>query len=296
MYPFSITTFSLTQEITLPLRELSNSLTQELDSVIQYNGECSAVVHRLLNHYFQVDATNFILNPLVSISPMVQKKLLNAISRLKKHEPIQYVIGEAYFAGKIFKVTPDVLIPRVETEEWVNFLINKVSLPTSILDIGTGSGCIAITLKRAFPQALVTAIDVSKEALKVARYNAVQLDAEVDFIEMNMLAEQLPTHHWPLIVSNPPYIRIQERHLMQRNVIDYEPHLALFVDDPDPLLFHRRIVHFAMHHLNLNGLLCLEINEALGKKVVDLLQYSNFRQVSLHKDIHGKERWVMATL
>lgn len=291
---FSIKTPSLT-EITIPLRELSNALTQELDAVMQHRRECGAVIQRLLNYYFQVDATDFMLNPLVAISPILQKKLLNAISRLKKHEPIQYVIGEAYFAEKIFKVTPDVLIPRVETEEWVCFLTNNVSSPTSILDIGTGSGCIAITLKLKFPQALVDAIDVSKEAIKVATYNAVQLGAEVHFMEMNILTEQLPARHWSLIVSNPPYISMQERHFMQRNVIDYEPHLALFVDDADPLLFHRRIVHLAMHHLSPNGILCLEINEALGKKVVDLLHYANFRQVAIHKDIHGKERWVMAT-
>ncbi|TDG94785.1 peptide chain release factor N(5)-glutamine methyltransferase [Cardinium endosymbiont of Culicoides punctatus] len=290
---FSITASSL---IEVTIQKLFDSLDQELMPVIQDSRERRAVIRRLLGHYFGVDATDFILNSMVSISPILQRELLDAIGRLQNGMPIQYVMGEAYFAGQTFKVTPDVLIPRGETEEWVVFLTDNIAYPTSILDIGTGSGCIAITLKQKFPQASVDAIDISKEALKIAVYNATQLNTDVHFIEMDILTDQLPDRCWSLIVSNPPYVKISEQHFMKRNVLDYEPHLALFVDDADPLLFHRHIASLSIHHLTPNGILCLEINETLSRKVVDLLHELAFRTVVLHKDMHGKDRWVMATL
>lgn len=250
----------------------------------------------MLDHYLKIDSTDYILNPLKTIEPTTQTKLLNAIKRLKKHEPIQYIIGYAHFADNLFKVTPAVLIPRPETEEWVNFLTQHyVSRPTSILDIGTGSGCIAITLKQKFPQAVVDAIDVSGEALAVARYNAAQLGVEVNFFETDILKEPLLSGNWSLIVSNPPYVRQQEKRLMQSNVLNYEPHVALFVDDADPFIFYKRIIHLSIRHLSLNGALCLEINEALGEEVVDLLNRANFKEISLYKDMQEKHRWVVAT-
>ncbi|CAH2560156.1 Release factor glutamine methyltransferase [Cardinium endosymbiont of Oedothorax gibbosus] len=287
---------SATSVVAIPLRTLSDLLCQALTLAIPNQLECRAMIQQLLNAYLQVDATDYMLNTLCTIPLAIQKKLLDAVSRLQKHEPIQYVIGATYFAGNLFKVTPAVLIPRPETEEWVTFLMHHLTHPTSILDIGTGSGCIAITLKQRFPQAAVEAIDISKEALAVAAYNATQLGVAVRFIEADMLTESFPLSNWSLIVSNPPYVRMQEQSLMHANVLDYEPHLALFVDDADPLLFYRRIIQLAARHLSLNGTLCLEINEALGEKIVDLLHRANFKQVCLYKDIHQKERWVMAVL
>ncbi|MGI2298319.1 peptide chain release factor N(5)-glutamine methyltransferase [Candidatus Cardinium hertigii] len=282
--------------VEMPLRTLSDLLCQSLALAIPNQLECSAIVQQLLNYYLKVDLTDYVLNPLCTISPAVQKNLLDGLGRLKKNEPIQYVIGAAYFVGNLFKVTPAVLIPRPETEEWVIFLMRYLSPPTSILDIGTGSGCIAITLKKQFPAALVDALDISKEALAVAVYNAAQLDVAVHFIEADILTDPLPSSNWSLIVSNPPYVSIQEKAFMDPNVLDYEPHLALFVHDDDPLLFYRQIIKCAVRHLCLNGILCLEINEALGEKIIDLLHCANFKQISLHKDIRQKDRWIMAVL
>lgn len=282
--------------VEMPLRTLSDLLCQSLTLAIPDKLECRTIVQQLLDDYLQIDATDYLLNPLCTIAPTMQKKLLDAVRRLKKHEPIQYVIGTTYFAGNPFKVTPAVLIPRPETEEWVTFLMHRLAYPTSILDIGTGSGCIAITLKQQFPQALVDALDISEEALAVAAYNAAQVGVTVRFIKADILTEPLPSSHWSLIVSNPPYVRMQEKPLMHANVLDYEPHLALFVHDDDPLLFYRRIVQLAARHLSLNGTLCLEINEAFGEKIVDLLHCANFTQISLYKDMRQKERWVVAVL
>ena len=287
---------SATSVVEIPLRTLSDLLCQALVLAIPNKLECRAMVRQLLDEYLQMDATDYILNSLCTIPPAIQKKLLDALSRLKKHEPIQYVIGATYFAGNRFKVTPDVLIPRPETEEWVTFLMHHLAHPTSILDIGTGSGCIAITLKQQFPQAVVDAMDISKEALEVAAYNAAQVGVEVHFIEADILTEPLPLSNWSLIVSNPPYVRMKEKPLMHPNVLDYEPHLALFVDDADPLVFYRRIIQLATRHLSLHGTLCLEINEALGEKIVDLLHRANFKQICIYKDMYQKDRWVVAVL
>ncbi|MGI2257673.1 peptide chain release factor N(5)-glutamine methyltransferase [Candidatus Cardinium hertigii] len=281
--------------VEMPLRTLSDLLSQSLALAIPNQLECRAIVQQLLNYYLQVDLTDYILNPLCTISPAVQENILDGLGRLKKYEPIQYVIGATYFLGNLFKVTPAVLIPRPETEEWVAFLMRHLSPPTSILDIGTGSGCIAITLKKQFPEALVDALDISKEALEVAAYNAMQLGVAVRFIEADILTDPLPSCNWSLIVSNPPYVSIQEKSLMHPNVLDYEPHLALFVHD-DPLLFYRQIIQCAVRHLCRNGILCLEINETLGEKIVDLLRCANFKQIALYKDIRQKDRWIMAVL
>lgn len=283
-------------EVSIPLAKLSNLLCQELALVVANKLECRAIIEQLLDYYLGVDPTDYLPNRLCTIQPSIQIKLLNGLKRLQNYEPIQYVIGSTYFAGNPFMVTADVLIPRPETEEWVTFVINHVIDPTSILDIGTGSGCIAITLKQAFPQAVVDAVDISKEALTVAMHNASKLGAVVHFIQSDILTQSLPSCSWSLIVSNPPYVRMQEKALMHRNVLNYEPHLALFVDDDDPLVFYKRIIELASHHLQRNGLLCLEINEALGKNVVNLLHSANFNQIALHKDMRQKERWVMATL
>lgn len=293
MNRFSNTSSSV---VEMPLRTLSDLLYQSLALAIPNQLECRSIVQKLLNYYLQVDLADYILNPLCTISPAVQKNILDGLDRLKKYEPIQYVIGATYFLDNLFKVTPAVLIPRPETEEWVTFLMRHLSPPTSILDIGTGSGCIAITLKKEFPEALVDALDISKEALGVAAYNAAQLGVAVHFIEADILTDPLPSCNWSLIVSNPPYVSMQEKSLMHPNVLDYEPHLALFVHDDDPLLFYRQIIQCAVRHLCHNGILCLEINETLGKKIVDLLHCANFKQIALYKDIRQKDRWIMAVL
>ncbi|MDD9139776.1 MAG: peptide chain release factor N(5)-glutamine methyltransferase [Candidatus Cardinium sp.] len=279
---------------TLSLQKLCDLLYQAVIRTIQHQRECQAIVKQLVSFYFPIDATDFILDTFVVVTPAIQHKLLEAVNRINQQEPLQYILGSAYFAGNYFKVTADVFIPRPETEEWVTYLINHIATPAAILELGTGSGCIAITLKQQFPQASVEALDISQKALDIARYNAQQLGAAVNFMKLNMLTDVLPSSYWSLMVSNPPYVRKQEKKQMLPNVLNYEPHLALFVDDADPLLFYKHISYLAWHHLSLNGILCLEINETLGKKIVALLQQRGFKQIALHRDIHAKERWVIA--
>lgn len=231
-----------------------------------------------------------------------------ALEDLRRHRPIQHIIGHTDFRGCRIAVTPDVLIPRPETEEIVNWIATAFHAPhpaPRILDLCTGSGCIAIALKKAFPTADVTAVDLSAAALAVARRNALENAAEVNFVQSDILAipkaegkeennfnSQFPIFN--LIVSNPPYVRLSERAAMQRNVLDYEPGLALFVPDDDPLRFYRAIAALAEHRLAPDGLLALEINEALADDTCALLRRHGFNP-QVHKDFRDRNRFITAT-
>jgi release factor glutamine methyltransferase len=222
--------------------------------------------------------------------------LLAAIERLSHQEPIQYVLGITPFLGRDFRVTPAVLIPRPETEALVQYIIDHHPQGGKrVLDIGTGSGCIAITLQQELSQAIVHALEVDPEALQVAQENAKKLGAMVHFIQADILHEPLPAQKWDIIVSNPPYVRIAEQKHMQRRVLAHEPAKALFVPDEQPLLFYQRIVALAPYHLVLAGKLYLEINEVFGQVVASLLIGAGFERVCVVKDLHGKDRWVVGT-
>ena len=233
--------------------------------------------------------------------PINQSDLLRfhwALEDLKRQRPIQHIIGYTDFCGCRISVTPDVLIPRPETEEIVQWLISHFtsylsSLP--ILDLCTGSGCIAIALKKAFPSAEVTAIDISPAALDVARKNAEDNGVSIRFLQADILDERqhLTPRTFQLIVSNPPYVRHSERAAMAANVLDYEPSLALFVPDEDPLLFYRAIARFARQHLAPTGLVALEINEALASDTCSLLRQQGFLP-KVYTDFRGKERFISA--
>ena len=223
-----------------------------------------------------------------------------ALEDLKKHRPIQHIIGHTDFCDCRIAVSPDVLIPRPETEELVTWLTDNFTFQLStftFLDLCTGSGCIAIALKKAFPQAEVTAVDVSEKALAMAKENAQNNGVEVRFVEGNVLSTdfnfQLSTFN--LIVSNPPYVRDSERSQMQRNVLDYDPALALFVPDDDPLRFYRAIAAIAKEHLTQDGLLVVEINEALAEETAALLRSYGFLP-EVHTDFRGKPRWISANI
>lgn len=230
---------------------------------------------------------------LVKDAPLAQEQetsLLQITGALLRHTPVQYVLGESWFCGMKFFVNPHVLIPRPETEELVSW-IREEGRTGSILDIGTGSGCIAISLARLVPSAAVTAIDVSDDALQAARKNADSLQAAVSFQQLDFLQE----HNWnhlpvfDTIVSNPPYIRQSESGDMNRNVLDHEPHIALFVPDNDALLFYRKIQAFGRMHLAEGGNIFLEINEALGPETVSLFSSPGYI-TELRKDMQGKYR------
>ncbi len=225
------------------------------------------------------------------------------IDRLNTHEPIQYILGETEFYGRRFLVNDSVLIPRPETEELVKYVVDKTlrtqnSKPRTLLDIGTGSGCIAISLAKELPNFKVTAYDISEKALETAKKNAELNKADVNFEKVDILNPSFTIHHSPftIIVSNPPYVTKQEIDRMQKNVLDFEPHLALFVEDSEPLIFYEAIANFAFNNLTDNGLVAVEINETLGEETANVFKRKGFSEVEIIKDIHQKDRFVSAVL
>ncbi|MEZ4796442.1 MAG: peptide chain release factor N(5)-glutamine methyltransferase [Flavobacteriaceae bacterium] len=235
-------------------------------------------------------------NLYVVVSGKKYEKFQKAIIKLKKYEPIQYIIGDTEFYGLVFKVNASVLIPRPETEELVDWIILdcKGKQNINILDIGTGSGCIAISLAKNLPNTKVFALDVSKDAIKTAKQNAIDNDVEVGFIEADILDYDFGDMQFDVVVSNPPYVREMEKEAMSANVLNHEPHLALFVKDDDALLFYRKINEHSKKILKPNGQLYFEINENLGQKTKELLVSNGFSDVELKKDIFGKDRMIKA--
>lgn len=226
-----------------------------------------------------------------------QKQFENIIVRLKQNEPIQYITGKAYFFGFEFKVSPDTLIPRPETEELVDWILGQMKqYPEKkwrILDIGTGTGCIPITIKKEFPLAEVSAIDISEEALAIAKENAGNLHTEVSFFQADIF-QLKKLDAFDIIVSNPPYVRCLEKNEINDNVLQHEPHLALFVEDRDPLIFYRKITELATESLTEKGLLFFEINQYLSKEMNNLVS-RYFKNVEIKKDFMGNERMLKAS-
>lgn len=225
--------------------------------------------------------------------------LKKAISDLKKQIPVQYIIGVTEFYGLSFEVNKNVLIPRPETEELVSWMLENSKRKTQneklkILDIGTGSGCIAISLAKTIPNADVNALDISLEALKTAKKNAIKNKVNIQFIEADILNISTLPDQYDFIVSNPPYVRELEKEMMQLNVLEHEPHLALFVKDQNPLLFYDKIADLAKTDLAINGRLYFEINQYLGKETVDLLKQKGFKNIELKKDLFGADRMIKA--
>ncbi|MDQ6471096.1 peptide chain release factor N(5)-glutamine methyltransferase [Flavobacterium sp. LHD-80] len=223
------------------------------------------------------------------------------LNQLKKEVPIQYLLGKTSFYGLDFEVNENVLIPRPETEELVEWIINEnkktdKSKEIKILDIGTGSGCIAISLAKNLPNAKVYAIDVSKKALDTAKRNAINNNVEVTFMLKNILELEILKSDYDIIVSNPPYVRNLEKAEIKKNVLDFEPHLALFVDDNDALIFYRKIAELAQKNLLENGQLYFEINQYLGKETKEMLEKLNFKNIELRKDIYDNDRMIKTNI
>ena len=271
----------------------------------------------LTEYLHNLKRVDIVLNPNFELSEADVGKWNAILAQLQLEKPIQYITGEAWFYGLQFEVNENTLIPRPETEELVEWIIESWKLEVgswksenqkriNVLDIGTGTGCIPITLKTNLPQANVFAIDVSEMALEVARRNAELNKVEVNFIQANILEvedvskiqtsiSQLPTN-FDIIVSNPPYVRNLEKQEIKKNVLDYEPHLALFVEDTDALLFYRKIAQLAIKNLSPNGLLFFEINQYLGKETVELLENLGFKNIELKKDIYGNDRMIRCSI
>ncbi|GAC1383300.1 MAG: peptide chain release factor N(5)-glutamine methyltransferase [Ginsengibacter sp.] len=225
-------------------------------------------------------------------------QLRDALTRLKDHEPIQYVLGESWFYKEKFRVSRDVLIPRPETEELISWALSEISKDDKldILDIGTGSGCIPIIMKKYLPKSIVKSIDISEKAINVAKDNARQLNVDVEFICTNFINDSnwSTMGQYDVIISNPPYIPISEVRTLRKNVTDYEPGLALFVEDSYPLLFYKKIIDFSILHLYKSGKIFVEIHEDHAVNTLNLFEVYEFAKVEIRNDIYGKERMIMA--
>jgi release factor glutamine methyltransferase len=254
--------------------------------------EVKAFTRLILEHVCGLDYTAQILMRESSVNPRCKRLISEIVNRLTDFEPIQYILGETEFFGLKLKVNPAVLIPRPETEELLHWISETNMQPDSfVIDIGTGSGCIALGLKKLFSESRVAAVDYSKESLETARGNAALNNLNVNFFQADILNWE--NYHWEnyrLIVSNPPYVRESEKAAMFPNVLKYEPEKALYVSDSDPLLFYRRIAEFGQKFLEENGWLFFEINENLGKETQHLLESLGFREFVIKKDLFGKER------
>lgn len=239
--------------------------------------------------------TDYYLGKDIALSPKKEQELEDILQRLSRFEPLQYIEGRTLFLGREFWVAPGVLIPRPETEELVELMLKEIPADARILDVGTGSGCIAISLAKELPDALVTAWDVSPEALSVARVNARKLQADVRFVECDVLACQVDeVGLYDVIVSNPPYVTEAEKADMEPNVLQWEPSLALFVPDDDPLRFYRRIAVLGRGMLADGGRLYFEINRAYGREMVEMLRAMGYVGVRVEKDLSQNDRFVIA--
>jgi release factor glutamine methyltransferase len=309
------------------LKSYKTKFFQELSSLYDEK-EIESFFYLILENFHQIKRIDLALNPQMEMN---DKQLLyweRVLADLKKQKPIQYILGETEFYGLPFLVNENTLIPRPETEELVELIIKqnskseippepkvngaKLNSKLKILDIGTGSGCIAISLVKNISNVEVYAIDISEEALETAKKNAQINQVEIHFIQADILKinnlEQLPTSNpklethnpkletqFDIIVSNPPYVRNLEKQEINPNVLEYEPHLALFVEDEDALLFYRKIAQLALKSLSPNGRLYFEINQYLGKETVELIESFGFKNVVLHKDIYGNDRMIEGT-
>ncbi|MBB3122694.1 release factor glutamine methyltransferase [Mesoflavibacter sabulilitoris] len=294
----------------MKLKDLKHKFHEHLDAI--YGKEEAQTFFFILTEYYNaIKRLDLALNTELTIEDDFVLKYESALEALKNHEPIQYIIGQTEFYGLPFYVNENTLIPRPETEELVELILSNTTTngqlenvegnnQFNILDIGTGTGCIAISLAKQLPNANVSAIDVSAKALEIANKNAELNQVDINFIENDILkicdSELGSATKFDIIVSNPPYVRQLEKQQMQDNVLNHEPHLALFVEDENPLIFYRAITQFATKNLKPNGELYFEINEYLGKDMIALLEEFGFKNIQLKQDLFGKDRMICGVI
>ena len=284
------------------IREVVDKIWQQLSGKYAET-EIDSFVHILFKQYLDMTSFEIHLMQENDMPDDSERQILENVGELAKYRPIQYILGKTEFYELHFELTPDVLIPRPETEEIVDWIVceyeNKISNTSlSIIDIGTGSGCIAVSLKANFPNSEVWAVDVSEPALSVAKRNAAKNNVEINFIKQDILNEELnytDCDYFDIIVSNPPYVTPSEKAQMQLNVLEYEPHCALFTPENDPLIFFKRLAAFGIKKLKKSGRIFFEINEAYHEEVADILKQHGFSDISLRKDINGKWRMISAS-
>ena len=290
------------------LQDFKTDFTAQLTSTYPKT-EIDTFFFILIDEYLGFKRIDTVLKADFFIPSDVLQTLNSCIKRLLNQEPIQYITGNTEFYGFPFLVNKNTLIPRPETEELVEWIIlevngkkkEKITTPLTLLDIGTGTGCIPISLKKNLPNAIISAIDASTEALKTAEENAKLNNVNIHFIEQDILktddlTEVLEHEKLDVIVSNPPYVRNLEKVEIKNNVLENEPHLALFVDDDNPLIFYDKIANLATKHLSKNGLLFFEINQYLGKETVEMLAKKGFKHIDITKDFVGNDRMIKASL
>lgn len=284
-------------QLTTYRTQFVNSLSAVADEA-----EAQSFFYLVVEQLHQLKRIDLALEPTYTITEAQWQQWESIRLRLLNQEPIQYILGSTTFYGLPFTVNPAVLIPRPETEELVEWILKSFALNRQpktnnrqqFLDIGTGSGCIAISLAKNLPDVHVSAIDVSAKALEIARLNAQQNGVQINFISQNILEIKKLDQQYEVIVSNPPYVREVEKHEIQANVLEHEPHLALFVADEDPLLFYRKIGELAFESLTPSGSLFVEINQYLGEATLQLFRQIGFTQVELKKDMYGNDRMIRA--
>lgn len=282
--------------MNMPIRNIIEQGTKELSNYPK--PEAEQLIYILLQEWFGVTRTHLITYPDTKLSNSDYNQIIEGIKRLKMNEPVQYIIGKAEFFNLRFEVDENVLIPRPETEELVDWIIKENILEKpEIVDIGTGSGCIAISLAAGIASASVSAVDVSLGALNIATKNSRLNQVDINFIHADVLTTEamlkLPDSI-EVLVSNPPYVTGKQKKVMHKNVVENEPHLALFVDDNDPLIFYRRIAQIGKSKLKKGGKLYFEINEEFGKETADLVRALGYSNVQVRKDINGKNRMLRA--
>lgn len=258
--------------------------------------ELESVSIALCTEYMGISQTTYYLKEQVELTSAEQEKLDDALNRLSQGEPLQYIVGYTPFCGLHFILNKSVLIPRPETAELVDWVAQYACSGATVLDIGTGSGCIAISLAKRISGSVVDACDVSSEALETASANNKFNGTSVTFYKRNILTERESDKSYDVIVSNPPYITEEEKADMESNVLDYEPHLALFVNSSDPLLFYKAIADFGKQNLNKGGALFFEINPLYATDMVDMLAEKGYSGIELRRDIYGKDRMIKANI
>ncbi len=275
--------------------KISKSFKTELKDIYPER-EIQTFVEILLEYYAGLSKTDIILKSEKILDPFVSQQIEKALIRLKKSEPLQYIIGETEFYDLKLKVNPSVLIPRPETEELVQWIIenHKNDGKISILDIGTGSGCIPLALKNNLPDSELFAVDISDKALETAKTNAEINKLDISFFQLDILNAEINQNFEKIdiIISNPPYVLELEKKLIHKNVLKNEPHLALFVENDNALVFYKAIIEFANNYLKVGGSLYFEINEVFGLEMTDLYRENGYQGIELKKDINGKDRMI----
>lgn len=275
------------------LEEFYKLIQVKLDRKFDKN-EVEEFFFRLIDHYCQVDRLKYILNSKLELNKIEEVNLVRSIKFLEKESPIQYITGQTQFMGMNFTVNKNVLIPRPETEELVRWIVQDLHSNKRVLDIGTGSGCIAISLSKLMDNCIVFGWDISSDALDIASKNSKNNSVNVKYDLVDITNEKQCSEKFDIIVSNPPYVTQDDKLLMSKNVISYEPHIALFVKENDPLFFYKKILNFSKKNLISNGTIYFEINENFSKQVNKLLKKEGFHDIIVRKDFRGKYRMVKA--